>query len=49
MTAWKLRCSVCGTVWILKVSYDISDFKRLYHYCRKCGKNTYHEILGRID
>ncbi len=49
MTSWKLRCTKCGTEWILRVSYDISDLDRIYHYCKKCKKNTFHEVLGRVD
>jgi ribosomal protein L44E len=49
LTAWRLRCKECGSEWVLKVSYDISDMKTIYHYCRKCRKNTFHEVLGRLD
>lgn len=46
MTTWKLRCFECGSVWGLRVSYDLADMPRIYHYCRRCGKNTFHHILG---
>ncbi|MEM0282893.1 MAG: hypothetical protein QXE32_01075 [Sulfolobales archaeon] len=46
---WKLRCRNCGTEWILRVSYKIDDYRTLYHYCRVCGKNTFHDIIGRIE
>ncbi|RLG78246.1 MAG: hypothetical protein DRO14_01240 [Thermoprotei archaeon] len=49
MTVWKLRCTICKTEWILKVSYNISDFKRIYHYCKVCKRNTYHEIIGKVE
>jgi len=49
MTSWKLRCTECGTEWVLKVSYDISDLKRIYHYCPVCKKNTFHEVLGKVE
>ena len=45
LTSWKLRCVECGNEWVLKVSYDISDFEKLYHYCKTCKKNTFHEIV----
>ncbi len=49
MTSWRLRCTKCGFVWVLKVSYNISDMDKIYHYCPKCKKNTFHEILERLD
>ncbi len=45
MSPWRVRCKECGNVWVLNVSYDLDEFTQLYHYCRVCGKNTYHEIL----
>jgi len=46
---WVLRCRECGTVWLLEVSFDISDMKQLYHYCKYCKRNTFHDILGRLE
>lgn len=46
MGYWVLRCKECGREWKLLVSFPLSrEFKRLYHYCSYCGKNTFHEIL----
>ncbi len=49
MPGWKLRCLNCGTEWVLEVSFDLDEMKRIYHYCKKCGKNTFHEVIGRCD
>jgi ribosomal protein L44E len=46
MAKWRLRCTECGTEWILEVSFNLKEFGKLYHYCRTCGKNTFHEVLG---
>ncbi|MGC9009005.1 MAG: hypothetical protein ACP5I7_00100 [Sulfolobales archaeon] len=48
MRGYRLRCRECGTEWILKVSYRINDFRNLYHYCRVCRKNTFHDIIEKI-
>ncbi|MCS7107371.1 MAG: hypothetical protein NZ902_04635 [Acidilobaceae archaeon] len=49
MTKWRLKCEECSREWELEVSFDLSEFSRLYHYCRFCRKNTYHAILAKID
>ncbi len=49
MTGWSLRCVECGSRWVLKVSYDLGKMGRIYHYCRKCGANTFHEVEGRTE
>ncbi len=46
---WVLKCSICGSIWILEVSFDVRNVKMLYHFCNKCGRNTFHEILGRAE
>lgn len=46
---WILKCTICGTTWILEVSFDIRDVKKLYHFCEKCNRNTFHDILGRKE
>jgi len=46
---WIVRCRECGRVWLLEVSFDISDLDKLYHYCSYCRKNTFHDILGRAE
>ncbi len=46
---WIVRCRECGTVWILEVSFDISDMDKIYHYCPRCKKNTFHDVIGRSD
>ena len=46
---WIVRCRECGKVWLLEVSFDISDLDKLYHYCQYCRKNTFHDILGRAE
>ncbi len=50
-TRWKLRCTECGRIWYLEVSFDLTKLatRRLYHYCPYCRRNTFHEILGRED
>ena len=49
MTSWKLRCTECGTVWVLRVSFDLRSMGRIYHYCRVCKRNTFHEVLGLVE
>ena len=51
MTRWLLRCTECGNTWLLEVSFDLTKLsqRRLYHYCPYCKRNTFHEILERID
>ncbi|MEM4487076.1 MAG: hypothetical protein QW116_07610, partial [Zestosphaera sp.] len=49
LSPWKLKCRECDTEWILNVSHDLSEFNQLYHYCRVCGKNTYHDILELVE
>ncbi len=46
---WILRCRECGTVWLLEVSFDISDMGTIYHYCPFCKRNTFHDIVGRAE
>jgi hypothetical protein len=46
---WIVRCTVCGTKWILEVSFDLRDVKQIYHYCRICKRNTFHEVIGRAE
>jgi len=48
LPGWRLRCRSCGKEWIFEASYRISDFESLYHYCRYCKKNTFHEIIEKI-
>lgn len=45
---WRIKCQECGEEKELRVGYDIRDFKQLYLYCRKCGKNTFHIILEYV-
>ena len=51
MTKWLLRCTRCGKTWILEVSFDLTKLStgRLYHYCPYCKRNTFHEIVKRIE
>ncbi|KSW11894.1 hypothetical protein CF15_03595 [Pyrodictium occultum] len=51
MTKWLLRCTTCGNTWELEVSFDLTKLSsgKLYHYCRYCKRNTFHEILERVD
>lgn len=49
VTKWRLRCHECETVWELAVSFNLLEMKRIYHYCRTCGRNTFHDVLERID
>lgn len=49
VTKWKLKCHECGVEWYLTVSFNLQEMGRIYHYCRKCGKNTFHDVLERID
>lgn len=49
MTEWILECKVCGTQRILDVGYNLREFKELYIYCKACGRNTPHRIVGVRD
>lgn len=41
-----LKCRECGVEWSLLVSFPLrKEFKQLYHYCPRCGRNTFHDIL----
>ena len=46
---WLVKCTTCGTKWVLEVSFDLRESKLIYHYCKVCGKNTFHEVLGRAE
>ena len=46
---WILRCTECGTVWRLEVSFDISDMDKVYHFCPYCRKNTFHVVIGKEE
>ena len=50
-TKWVLRCTECNRVWYLEVSFDLLKLKerRLYHFCPYCRRNTFHEVLKRVD
>ncbi len=49
MTGWTLRCIECGKTWTLRVSFNLEDMGRLYHYCPHCRRNTFHVVEGRVD
>jgi ribosomal protein L44E len=49
VTKWKLRCHECDTEWMLAVSFNLMEMKKIYHYCRICRKNAFHDVLERID
>ncbi|MFP3268057.1 MAG: hypothetical protein RXO29_00450 [Desulfurococcales archaeon] len=49
MTKWLLKCHECGTEWYLEVSFNIAEMGKIYHYCKVCKKNTFHDVLKRID
>ncbi|RLE83504.1 MAG: hypothetical protein DRJ41_04780 [Thermoprotei archaeon] len=46
MTQWLLRCESCGNVRKVDLGYNLYEIKHLYLYCRSCGRNTFHEVLG---
>uniref|UniRef100_A0A7C4NKR7 Uncharacterized protein n=1 Tax=Ignisphaera aggregans TaxID=334771 RepID=A0A7C4NKR7_9CREN len=48
-TGWLMRCTACDSTWVLEVSFDIRDTKSIYHYCTKCKRNTFHEVLMRVE
>jgi len=49
LTRWVLKCVECNVEWKLEASFDLSEFPKLYHYCRNCRKNTFHQILGKEE
>ncbi len=49
MTKWVLRCTRCGRTWVLEVSFDLASMGRIYHYCPYCRRNTFHEVVEKIE
>ncbi|MFP3080760.1 MAG: hypothetical protein RXN88_04240 [Acidilobus sp.] len=51
MTKWKVRCTECGLERFLETGFDLSTLKggRIYIYCPRCKRNTFHEIIGRSE
>ncbi len=49
MTNWLLKCNECGTEWVLKVSFNLEEMGKIYHYCKKCGKNTFHTVIKKTE
>jgi len=49
MTKWVLECTVCGERRILDVGFDLSEFKELHIYCKRCGLTRPHRVLGVED
>jgi hypothetical protein len=50
MGCWLLKCRECGETWKLLVSFPLrKEFKQLFHYCSKCGRNTYHDIVDYVE
>jgi len=50
MTKWILRCSRCGNERSLDVAFDMAAMGgRIYLYCKRCGSNTEHIIMGYWD
>ena len=49
LTIWLLKCNSCGNQIEVRLGYNLYEFKRLYLFCTKCQKNTYHEILGHKE
>ncbi len=49
VTSWYLRCKRCGNTWLFLGSYDLTRFESLYHYCRVCQRNTFHEVVGTVE
>ena len=49
IVGWLVRCATCGTTWVAEISFDLRDAKRIYHYCSKCKRNTFHEVIERVE
>ncbi|MCY0868768.1 MAG: hypothetical protein OWQ48_06040 [Desulfurococcus sp.] len=50
MGYWIVKCSECGVERKLLVAFPLNkEFKKLYHYCPNCGRNTFHEILRYVE
>jgi len=49
MTKWVLVCEVCGNERILDVGYNLGEFQRVYVYCRRCGENRAHRVVGTLE
>lgn len=49
MPHWVVKCKNCGSEWKLEVSFPLDrEFKRLYHFCPVCRKNSFHEIVKYV-
>jgi translation initiation factor 2 beta subunit (eIF-2beta)/eIF-5 len=49
VTKWVLVCEVCGNERILDVGYNLREFRRVYIYCRRCGENRAHKVVGTLE
>ncbi len=49
LTIWLLRCTSCKNEVKLKLGYNLYEFKKLYLFCERCGRNTYHEVIGHKE
>ncbi|UXD21591.1 hypothetical protein IPA_05700 [Ignicoccus pacificus DSM 13166] len=49
MTSWYLKCERCGQMWLFLGSYDLESIGRIYHYCRVCGRNTFHTVVKKAE
>lgn len=48
MSRWRLKCEECSNEWALEVSFDLSELGKIYLYCKKCKRNTFHKIIEYI-
>ncbi len=36
---WKVKCRVCGTERVIRISFDISKQPAIFYYCNVCRRN----------
>jgi len=46
---WKVRCRVCGSKRVIRISFDISKQPAIFYYCNVCRKDTFNDILEYVD
>ncbi len=44
---WIVKCENCGNIRKVYVSYNIKNLTKIYIYCPKCRKNTFHIIIEK--
>lgn len=49
MTVWILKCRDCGSEKEIDLGFNLYKIGRIYIYCEKCRKNTFHDVIKYLD